>query len=151
MRLFAYVCIFCMLLFLLLISFDDRNRTYLSTETNQMGTTLMGDGETTYMQSAQQMNQDNIIYQSQEDNTTVLDMAGLSLENAIHNIKISAEEFFDTVWYNTKLSAYKMASDIADSIYPKQKPKSSKIIPSEKELPQTQPLLSHKENKITEN
>lgn len=148
MRLFAYFCIFCMLLFLLVISFDDRNRTYLTTETNQMGATLMGDGETTYIQSAQQMNQDNIIYQSQEDNTTVWDMATLSLENAIQNIKLSTEEFFDAVWYNTKLSAYKIASDIADSIYPKQKPKSSKIIPLKTELSQTEPLPSHKENNI---
>lgn len=142
MRLFAYFCIFCMLLFLLLISFDDRNRTYLSTETNQMGATLMGDGETSYIQSAQQMNQDNIVYQSQADNTTVLDMATLSLENAIQNIKLSTEEFFDAVWYNTKLSAYKMASDIADSIYPKQKPKSLKVIPAEKEIssPEQSPI-----------
>ena len=118
MKFIVYIVVFCLLFYMLLLSFDDRNRQFADDELNDVGATFVGAGEETGMATAYQMQQDENIYEAQEYHDTVLDVAIEAAKEELRQLDLSTQRLFKDVWSKTKSSAFKMAEDVAYLIYP---------------------------------
>lgn len=118
MKFVVYIVVFCLLFYMLLLSFDDRNRQFADNELNDIGQTFVGTGVKSYSETQNQMQEDANVLQAQEYHDTVLDVAIEAAKEELRQLDLSTQRLFKDVWSKTKSSAFKMAEDVAYLIYP---------------------------------
>lgn len=117
MKFFISLFIFCMILFLLLFSFRYHTGEPVS-ETDEMGAALTDNGIQIREESADQMQEKEIVNQAQQDGTTVLDEAVNAGKEEVKRWEESSLLFLNHIWENTKQSAYRFAFDLSDLFSP---------------------------------
>lgn len=118
MKFIIYIVVFCLLVYLLLLSFDDRNRNFTVSELDKMSETFVGAGVQTNIESDSQIQQITNIQDAQQEGDTVLDVAIESAKEELRQLDLSTQRLFKDIWSQTKSSAFKMAEDVAFLIYP---------------------------------
>ncbi len=118
MKFVVYIVVFCLLFYMLLLSFDDRNRQFADNELNDMGKTFVGTGVKSYAETQNQMQEDANVLQAQEYHDTVLDVAIEAAKEELRQLDLKTIRLFKDIWSQTKSSAFQMAEDVAYLIYP---------------------------------
>lgn len=139
MKIIVYLMVFCMLLFLLVLSFEDRRYDMPRSEWDDVGAALeaqMHDSWVVPIQNAMEMRQNNQIVTAQEEGTTALDILVLSIHQALDECCSAITKLTDYVVRHTKETAYQFANDMAELLYPKHSSSSKKVVSQkEKSLP----------------
>lgn len=118
MKLLIYSLIFCIVVFLFILSFDDKGKHNQPSEFDKMGATMMSDFNGAEMPDATQMQKNAQIQTAQEQGTTVLDEADSEFVKIMHGLNAALHQCFETVKAYTKESAYTLAGDLAEVVSP---------------------------------
>lgn len=152
MKVFIYLMVFCMLLFLLVLSFDEGRQSSQISEFDQSGATVMSeiDGTwTTQTENAAQMQLSDQIQTAQKEQTTAWDLAISNLNMLTSQWGASIIQMFDSLKKYTKESAYTVVSDMAEMVYPTKKSMKTPVtepIPDRNDIP----VKENKDNPIKE-
>ena len=117
MKFFISLFIFCMILFLLVFSFRYHTGESVS-PVDEAGAALTDAGVSTKEETGTQMQEEETVSESQKDGTTVLDEAVRAGEEEMKKWEESSASFLHQIWTDTQESAYQMAADLSEMIYP---------------------------------
>lgn len=118
MKTLIYLLIFCVVVFLFILSFEDKGTHQRPSEFDKMGATLMLDLNGAEMPDAMQMQRNAQIQTAQEQGTTVLDEADSEFVKIMHGLNTALHQCFEAVKAYTKESAYTLAGDLAEVVSP---------------------------------
>lgn len=113
-----------MLLFLLVLSFDEGRQSTQVSEFDQSGATVMSEIDDTWTaqtENAAQMQLSDQIQTAQKEHTTAWDLAISNLNMLTSQWADSVLQMTDSLKKYTKESAYTVVSDMAEMIYPTKK------------------------------
>ncbi len=119
MKVFVYLMVFCLLFFLLVLSFDE-SRTAQSEWDEASSTFVMdlsGDNQRS-IENGTQMRTANQIAVAQQQGTTVWGLMSSSFSSMITTWKNKIADIFSFIALKTKETAFFVASDISELIYP---------------------------------
>lgn len=117
MRLIVSSIILFMILFLLAVSFKRQPNESVSSF-DMAGAAFTGAGESDSEQTQSQMQNEATVRESQEEGATVLDFATQSAKEELHKWEESSSRLMNYLWEEAKESAFLMAADMAELIYP---------------------------------
>ena len=117
MKFFISLFIFCMILFLLVFSFRYHTDESVSL-VDEAGAALTDTGVSTKEETNAQMQEEETVSESQKDGTTVLDEAVKAGKEEMKKWEESSASFLHQIWADTQESAYQMAADLSEIIYP---------------------------------
>ncbi len=126
MKIIVYLVVFCLLFFLLVLSFDEGKNTSSTSEWNQVATefeTEISNNNHTPIDSGTRMNEQNQIVMAQEEGITGLSLATASLKALFDKLGNNVSDIMSAIGAKTKESAYTLASDISELLYPTKKSK----------------------------
>ncbi len=124
MKIIVYVVVFCLLFFLLVLSFDEGKNTAASSEWNQVAAELenvISDNNHTQSGSSARMNEINQITQAQEQGITGLSLAETSFTFILDNFQQKISDLMTFFLLKTKEAAYTLSYDISELLYPTKK------------------------------
>ena len=147
MKIFVYTMVLSMLLFLLLLSFDEKRYQNEPIETNLMGAVFeqnISENRSNIIETPSQMNEQVQIQEAQQYNTTVWGLLVSTIQSGIEWVKKRIQSLYNQIVLYTKQSAYNIGNDIAELIYPprNKNSKSSTKIVSQIEKPQSKFKIS---------
>ncbi len=124
MKGFVYTMVLSMLLFLLLLSFDEKRYQNDPSESDLIATTFeqnLTQNRPDNIETPIQMNEQEQIQEAQQFHTTVWGLFISTIQSGIEWIKQKILKVYNQIIQYAKQSAYQIGCDIAELIYPTRK------------------------------
>ncbi len=132
MKVFVYLLVFCLLFFLLVLSFDEGRNTQDVSEWDQVAAefeTNVSEAGRTMSDTSARMAEQNEITEAQEQGTTALDLLKSSSVAMMDEFKNNLSGLLSAWGAKTKEAAYVIAYDISELLYPTRRNKNRQTTP----------------------